>query len=195
MLMALAGPVSAARLVLAPESHLWLEGDSTLHVYHSTATELRAGGEMDSLRPFPMGAIAGFELVVPVKGLKSGKSGLDKNMHGALKAKEFPEIVYRLSHLTAAKDPAGVFHMKTVGTLTVAGREKDVTVEGVVRVRDGGFQIQGRQKLLMTDFGVKPPVMMMGTIRTKNEVTIHYDIVLVTNEETKQRGGDHEIHS
>lgn len=187
-LLGAGGSAQAARLALAPESGLWLTGDSTLHVYHSTATVLRGSGEMDVTKPFPTGAIKSFEFSVPVKGLKSGKAGLDENMWKALKADENQDIVFRLSRLASEADPKGGFRLKAEGTLTVAGREKAVILEASAQGENGMFRIEGEQELLMTDFGVKPPAMMLGAIKTKNEVTIHYRIFLSVgeDEEVKQ---------
>jgi hypothetical protein len=184
--LAAAMPARAARLVLAGGSGLWLQGDSTLHLYHSTATELRASGRMDVAKPFPQGAIEGFELVVPVKGLKSGKGGLDKNMYAALKADEFPDISFSLVRLAAEPGENGGFSMKAEGVLSVAGQRRDIVLEAVGTGRNGRFEIEGKEPLLMTDFGVKPPVMMLGAVKTRNEVTIHYRIILNVEEETQE---------
>lgn len=183
-----AGSASAARLVLAPESVLWLSGDSTLHVYHSTATELRASGEMGVLKPFPAGPLSRFELVVPVKGLKSGKAALDRNMAKALKADENPDIVFRLLRFTAAPGPDGNFLFKAEGTLSVAGRGQSVSLEGSIREKGGMLRAEGEHALRMTDFGVKPPVMMLGTLKTDDVVTIHYRIIMAV--EADRQGGN-----
>lgn len=186
--LGMAASASAARLVLGPESGLWLQGDSTLHVFHSTATELRGSGEMDVAQPFPAGAIRDFEFAVAVKALKSGKAGLDQNMRKALKAEEHPEIVFRLAQLAAEPDPAGGFRLQAEGTLSISGRERPVTLKARARAQDGTFHVEGEQKLLMSDFGVKPPVMMLGAIKTRDEVVIRYSIFLHLEESHKEAG-------
>lgn len=186
VLAGLCAPAAAAQLRLAPESALWLTGDSSLHVYHSTATELSGTGEMDVTKPFPAGAIKGFSFVVPVKGLRSGKAGLDQNMQKALKAEQNPDIVFRLSRLAAEPQAGGGFALKAEGTLSVAGREKAVVLDARAQAERGKFMIEGEQKLLMTDFGIKPPVMMLGAIKTRDEVTIGYRIFLTLEESAQE---------
>src|SRR5687768_7876145 len=148
--------VQAGSVALAPESRLWLEGDSTMHAYHSKATQISAEGETapaigSPAGLFQPGAVKSFELSVPVEGLWSGKAGLDKNMREALKAAEHPVIRFRLLRLEQPLDDAprlsgeeaptniprtksaGVharmgetFLVKAQGTLSVAGQERDV---------------------------------------------------------------------
>ena len=36
--------------------------------------------------------------------------------------------------------------------------------------------------LLMSDYGIKPPTMMLGTMRTKNEVLVKFDLALIANQ-------------
>lgn len=186
VLLGFTGSATARRLVLGEGSGLWLEGDSTLHVFHSTATELRASGEADASKPLLEGAMSDFSFTVPVRGLKSGKVGLDQNMRKALKADQFPEIVFRLSRLSREEGSEGGARFEAAGTLTVAGRDKEVLLRPEAREEGGRFMIEGTQDLRMTDFGVKPPVMMLGAVRTRNEVKIRYRIFIEVEEEKQE---------
>src|SRR5688572_13691979 len=71
-----------------PESRLWLEGDSTLHSYQSSATEFAVAFDMSGAKPFDeairTGTMKAVQVQVPVKALKSGKGGLDKRLWKAL---------------------------------------------------------------------------------------------------------------
>lgn len=45
--------------------------------------------------------------------------------------------------------------------------------------KDGGSMIgEGSLKILMTDFGIKPPVALLGTLRTKNEIQVSFKVLL-----------------
>lgn len=53
---------------------------------------------------------------------------------------------------------------------------------------DGNAKAAGTQSLLMTDFGIKPPVFMLGTLRTGNKIKYFNGYVLsVALVETSQR--------
>jgi polyisoprenoid-binding protein YceI len=95
-------------------------------------------------------------------------------MYAALKAKENPAIVFRLRSVEVGDD----LSVKAVGVLSIAGTEREVDLAAAGTRVDGAFRVRGSEKLLMTDFGIKPPSMMLGAIKTKNEVTVHFDIVL-----------------
>jgi hypothetical protein len=50
----------------------------------------------------------------------------------------------------------------------------DVTTQ-----REGStLKVQGRLLLLMTDFGIKPPVAMLGMLKTDPKVAITFETVL-----------------
>ena len=37
-----------------------------------------------------------------------------------------------------------------------------------------GLAVAGRQELLMTDFGIKPPSFMLGTLKTHNRIAVRF---------------------
>ncbi len=176
-------------LALQPGSRLWLTGTSTLHDFTSEASRLEVTFAGDPARwPAAAGAdaVEGFirargvstiDVVVGVTGLKSGKDGLDKNMYKALRAEAHPEIRFQVTSYTvgAAGDTAG-FTVDATGVLTVAGVEREITLPTRAR-RDGdALRLTGSVPLLMTQFGIKPPKMMLGTVKTGDKVTVHVDL-------------------
>jgi polyisoprenoid-binding protein YceI len=110
-------------------------------------------------------------VVIPTVSLTSPKDGIDKNMHKALKATDHPEIRFRLASLDVAAGTA-------VGQLTIAGVEKDVTLQVQVKRQDAGLAVTGTTALLMTDYGVTPPKAMLGMLKTNPKVTITFELLL-----------------
>jgi hypothetical protein len=190
-----ASALGAQNLSLGPGSRLWLEGDSTLHPFSSTATIIKASGAAaEAASPAELLKAPGlsFELRVPVESLKSGKSGLDQNMYKALKAKEHPEIIFKLGAPSAELLADGTYLVKAPGALTVAGQEKSVTLEAAADVVDGVLRLRGSQLVLMTDFGIKPPAMMLGAVKTKNEITVRYEIFVMAGTDITKGENNHE---
>ena len=188
-----AGADSSATMAvtLGPGSRLWLEGTSTLHEYESETHELTllfvrdpaaapvsdANGLEASIRS------SGFRSVdvrVPVLTLRSKKSGLDKNLWKALKAESHPAIRCQLSHYTALSQAQGqdTLRIRADGTLEVAGRSRPITLDAKAWKSPAGLWISGSQPLLMSDYGIKPPTMMMGTLRVADRVTVFYRLLL-----------------
>jgi hypothetical protein len=168
---------------LLPESRLWLVGDSTLHAYSSTAHDIAVAMECDAAsgdlaKSIADGKMTKLDVTIPVAKMKSEHSGLDKNLQKALNAVEYPNIVFNMSHYTvrSSTNNADDFIIEAAGTLEVAGAKRQVTLEGTAKEKDGLLEITGAKELLMTDFGVKPPKIMM--IKTANRVVIHYDLLL-----------------
>ena len=183
-LSAVSAFAAPAVLTASPKSALWLEGDSTLHPYHSSATVIAGearftdgeGRWMDRLDAKGLSALT---VRVPVKDMRSGKNGLDKNLQEALRADRHPDITFSLSSydLQASTAPESGARIIAQGILSVAGAEKPVTLTAAAR-EDGGLVFRGEKELLMTDFDVKPPKMFLGTVRTSNEVTVHFHLIL-----------------
>jgi len=99
-------------------------------------------------------------------------------MFKTLKADKFPEIRYHMSTYQLAGDATndGVT-LQAIGTLTIAGQQKTIAMSVKTdRGANGSASAAGTQEILMTDFGIKPPVFMLGTLRTGNKVTVSFKL-------------------
>jgi polyisoprenoid-binding protein YceI len=171
------------RLVLGPQSELTFEGTSTMHAFHCKTTKLDVTVNVDpayvearlSKLNRPLKTV---DVVIPVKSLSCGSGGLEKNMLKTLKADQYPDIRYRLSTYLidgAATDDG--MTLKVVGTLTIAGQQKPIEMlVKTNRSADGNATASGTQSVLMTDFGIKPPVFMLGTLKTGNKITVSFKL-------------------
>jgi polyisoprenoid-binding protein YceI len=83
------------------------------------------------------------------------------------------------------------FTVKSVGTLTIAGTEKTVNMDVTAsKLPDGSIRAEGELPLLMTDFGVKPPTAMFGTLRTDNKITVKFSLLVGPQTLTAASAGD-----
>jgi polyisoprenoid-binding protein YceI len=115
--------------------------------------------------------VTGISMNIPVKGMKSGKSGMDTNTQKALKESENPNITYTIKSY-GEKD--GVVHL--TGSLTVAGVTKEVKFPASYEVAGDKIKFKGSYAFKMTDFGVEPPTAVMGTIKCGDELKFDFDI-------------------
>jgi polyisoprenoid-binding protein YceI len=182
----------AARMIASADAPLALKsgkvtlaGTSNIHEYTASTTDVRVvrmqlgdGVTATDLRENPLkpGAIQGFEIAISAMTLKSGKDGLDKNMWKALKAAECPDITFKLTRFDVSGKPAGA--AKAIGLLRIAGVEREVALDITAKPGDGTLSVQGHLDLLMTDYGIKPVVAMMGMLKTDPKVTITFETVL-----------------
>lgn len=176
---------AAERIALHRESKLWLEGDSTLHPYRSDAIETKMEIDLPPgmlKMPDLKGSLAHIlrnnlwkrcMLLISVKDLRSEKKGLDKRMYKAMKANDYPTLSFHLDRTELLS--VQPFKVKAVGRLTVAGKEKTIELDAALDVNREAFWIRGSTELLMTDFGIDPPQALLGTVKTENAITIHYN--------------------
>jgi polyisoprenoid-binding protein YceI len=180
---AAAQATDGARLVIAPGSELSFEGTSTLHAFHCKTTKFEAVVSVDPTYAEAKLSqvktlLRSVEVVIPVKSLSCGNKGLEENMFKTLKADKFPEIRYHMATYQIAGDATddGVT-LQAVGTLTVAGQSKTIAMSVKTgRGASGSATAAGTQEILMTDFGIKPPVFMLGALRTGNKVTVSFKL-------------------
>jgi hypothetical protein len=173
-------PPETVRLVLREGSRLWLDGDSNLHAWKCDASEFTP--ELRLERPAPDASPTQVDravLNVPVAKLECGHGKMNDNLRKALKAGEFPSIMFVVTGAeffdTGTK---GALEVLAKGHLYVAGEGRDLEFQvSGTDTGDGALRIRGRVTIKMTDFGIQPPTAMMGLLKTKNEVTISFDLI------------------
>ena len=157
-----------------------ITGTTNVHGYTASSTTVRLtsaktgafDGDLWTLTQKPA-LVEAFAIAIPSASLKSPKDGIDKNMHKALKADKFADITFTMKSMT--KNGAG---LRALGTLTVAGVSKDVTLDLAVTRSGSNLSVIGELPLLMTDYGVTPPKAMMGMMRTDPKVVIRLELTL-----------------
>lgn len=176
---------------LGPGSSLWLNGTSTMHDFECRTTETEIAMTRDAAlgdSPQDTGlptlvrtsTIRTVDVTVPVSSLHSEKSGIDKNLRKTLNADKFKNITVHLDRYTMpAKGAAGdTIAIHAEGTITVAGQQRPIALEGRLYPGSGGMWLVGSHPLRMTALGIKPPTMMLGTIKVGDQVTVHYRLLL-----------------
>ncbi len=173
----------AVRLTLMPGSELTFTGTSTLHDFTCRTKDIQAFLEADSsYRTKDLTTtehpLLGASIVIPIKSLTCGGK-LEGNMRKALLADKHPNVTYVLSSYHAIADSTSVNHFaaRTVGALTLAGTTDSVAMR-VDTDRDtaGTIVVQGTYQMQMTDFGIKPPTFMFGTLRTGNSIKLRFTL-------------------
>lgn len=151
-----------------------ISGTSSLHDWKETSTK-GSGVAVFTISSDKITALNGLSFVVPVKSVKSEHKAMDNNTYNALKADKNPNIVYTATKATVTAVNANTFTITTSGNLTIAGTTKVTDVVATAKINpDKSITISGNKKFKMTDFNVKPPTAVLGTIKTGNDITIGY---------------------
>lgn len=185
------GPVSAQvpgpgieYYSVEPSSRIWVEGSTTVNNFSCVDHEIGGYGQLasDSLSDKPVTDSTGADVVVRlnVHDLDCGHNQMNHDMYKAMKADSFPRIIYRLISARILSIPENTdmhFEAKTIGTITLAGKSKDIVmdVNGML-LPNGRFHVTGNQPLMMSDFNIKPPSPFFGLIKTKNRIVVHFDL-------------------
>lgn len=178
---------SDVKYTILPQSKLYIDGTSTFHNFTINAKEIRGymliskTGESSDLKTINDN-LSGMKVVIPVKKLDTDKSSMNNNMDKALKADKAPDITYVLDSIESgnlSNSPDDTSKFITKGTLSIAGVNKviEMPVDGSFS-KDGKLHFKGEETIKMTDFGVEPPTMLFGTIRTGDQVVVHFNFVL-----------------
>ncbi len=156
-----------------------LSGTSTLHNW-TMETQTFTGEAQFGFKDgdIQLSTLKSLSFDLNVTDLKSGEKGLDKNAYKALKTDQYKDIVYKLSSAKIMSEKDGKYLIKTQGNLSIAGVTKDVAMDVYAVVnKDGSITCTGSDKLLMTDYQVKPPKFMLGAMKTGDAITLNYTIV------------------
>lgn len=179
---------AVAMLVLAQAAaaqtgtKLTIAGTSTLRSWSCEATDFTMTPE--PVRGFEAGVLRGERalrtvwLTVSVASIECGNGTMNDHLRKALKLEDHPHITYALTTYET-KGAEGGLAVASEGRLTIAGEERPIEMDVAVTPDGaGGLRIRGEQEIRMTDFGVQPPRLMLGTLKVGDEVTIAFDMPL-----------------
>jgi polyisoprenoid-binding protein YceI len=156
-----------------------IKGTSNLHDWESTAKELRVKGDF-TLQQDKFSSLNALSVEVPVKSIKSTKGSImDNKTYDALKADQNANITFKLEGVTPFKAQADGYTVTATGNLTIAGSTKKVELIAKGKPNgDGSITFSGSHKLKMTDFGIKPPTALMGTMKVGNDIEVVFSVTM-----------------
>lgn len=165
--------VTAQKYTAVPaSSKLEVTGTSTLHDWECVAETFKGyveatveNGAVTEIKDFAFGFDA--------TSLKSHKSGMDKKTWEALKSDKHPKISFASQSVKIQGNKATF-----IGTMSIAGVSKTFEAPVTIAVTGNQIELTGKKSFKLAEFNIEPPTAMFGTIKTGEEVAIHYDIVL-----------------
>ena len=156
-------------------SKIAVQGKSTLHDWESLVKmeDVKVELHIEEADPLLLGHL---RLTIPAKSIKSGESMMDNKTYEALKAEKYPVLKYEVEVFEYREGEV----VASNGRLRIAGMEKEIPVTAKYKMNSSNREISftGSVSFKMTDFNVSPPTAMFGTMKTGDEVTIKYTIVV-----------------
>jgi len=172
---------SSTRLRIEPGSELSIAGTSNVHDFHCKTNKFNAYIDVDPGYTKDLTKVAhpivSVSVVIAVKSLSCGNKKMDENMYSTLQADKNQIIRYKLNGYDILNGSATGFAAKTTGVLTILGKEKVVAMKiDAARLNDGKATAEGEETLLMSEFGIKPPSFMFGTMKVGDEVKVKFNL-------------------
>jgi len=159
-------------------STILIKGTSSLHDWEANAETFEAKFNVQLKEENSIPVINDFILKVEVKSINSGKGVMNKKIYSALDEDKHPQILFNLAEITKVSEDS----ISAKGTLNIAGEDQEITLKVSYSIAvDQSLIISGSKKLLMTDFDIKPPKAMLGTLKTGDEVEIVFNVILNKN--------------
>ncbi|TVP45724.1 MAG: YceI family protein [Gemmatimonadales bacterium] len=122
-------------------------------------------------------AVSALSFEIPVAELRCDNDRMDGHMRSALGASDHPRILFRMTSYTVGSPAGGSAPLRIQGQLEMAGDARPVTVVAEASETNGGaVRLQGTHTLNMTEWGIRPPRLMLGTLRVREDVEIAFDL-------------------
>ena len=172
----------AVAIDVQPGSRLWINGSSTVRSFECAATSFAtdiqsAPGTLAALATGEK-VVTTVEVTVPAAKLDCKNGTMNEHMLKALKAKANPNIVFTLASYDLVPQTEGL-RITLNGQLTLGGVTKPVTIAAAAKPEaDGTLRVVGTHEIRMTEFGLKPPTLMLGTMKVDEKVKVSFDLLL-----------------
>ena len=182
-LAALVPAFTVGPIDMQPESRLWISGTSTVRSFECQARSFDA--KLESTGKAAVDAllagekiVSSVEVTVPVEELDCRNGTMNEHMRKALKAAQHPTVVFRIDAYELTRSDDGVA-VTLNGTLTLGGVEKPITVNAQAKPGENGtLLVSGTREVRMTEFGLKPPTLMLGTLKVDERIKVGFDVIL-----------------
>ena len=160
-------------LSLATESKLWIDGTSTMKSFSCAATKVDVSVSTEP-GSAPNDLVQSASLVVPVAQLDCRNGTMNNHMRKALKASANPNISWTMISYRV-EGTAVIIN----GRLSIAGKENPIELRTTGTAdTNGTIRMKGSTKFKMSEYGVKPPTLMLGTMKVGDPITVSFDLVL-----------------
>ena len=156
---------------LDSKSTFSVSGTSTLHDWEMKSAS-GTGTATLTIANSKLTDIEALSITLAAETIKSEKKSMDKVAYETLKTDKNKNIKYVLKSAEKVNETT----WELTGTYTIAGVSKAIKTTVKTTVTANGLNLQGSNKITFTDFGMKSPTAMLGTIKTGQDLTIKFNL-------------------
>lgn len=167
-----AGMLVHAQTLAIKSSTVTINGETNVnHDFAIKATEVNGKMTVTNNRPQTL------TVEIPVRSLISGEKLMDKKTHEAFNEPKNPKILFQMTELKSVQVNGDQIAVTVTGDLSLKGATNKVTLKADGKeVSPGVYTFQGALPIKMSDYGMKAPTAMLGTMKTKDQVTVNYKV-------------------
>lgn len=160
-----------------------VKGTSTLHDWDMVSGKGRCDVAFTLDANDRATALTELQFSIDAETIKSEHTMMDNYAYKALKTKNQRVITFTLAGASVTPIDAVTYQIKAIGNLSIAGATKrtDLLATAKYNAADKSFTVSGSKKLKMTEYGVTPPTVMFGTIKTGDDLVIVFNTKIVKN--------------
>lgn len=179
--VALAAPALIAAAVqpftVGTGSRVWVQGTSTARSYRCESTQVEGAAQGASTDLASLREVTGARISIGVASLDCRNATMNGHMRNALKAAQAPTISFRANEVSLTPTGEGASASMS-GELSIAGQTRQVSIDATVVEADGQLRVRGSKQINMTEWGVRPPSLMLGAMRVNPNVTVGFDVAM-----------------
>ncbi|MDD5406316.1 MAG: YceI family protein [Sulfurovaceae bacterium] len=145
-------------------AHTEVFGDNSIDpAFHKATSQLTIANDISSMR----GIIS-----VSIKNFVSDNDERDSHMREAMEENLFPKASFNVKEVLAN----GGDNYTLKGDMTIHGVTKPMTFASTISQNGNNIHIKAKQSMKMSTFGIKPPKLLMLTVR--DQVDLFIDVLL-----------------
>ncbi|MET0945045.1 MAG: YceI family protein [Flavobacterium sp.] len=156
---------------LDSKSTFSVSGTSTLHDWEMKSASGNGTANL-SIANSKLTDIESLSIILLAESIKSEKKSMDKVAYETLKTDKQKNIKYVLKSAEKINETT----WELTGTYTIAGVSKILKTTVKTTITKDGVNMQGSNKITFTDFGMKSPTALLGTIKTGQDLTLKFNL-------------------
>jgi len=159
-------------VLISQNSTVSILGTSNVHDWEMKVTKINSELVVSSFKQ-----ITSLAVKIPVLSIKSGNGIMDDKTYDAFDSNKNPTIIFQLTEASTIKLTNKDTEITLTGNLIIAGEPRKISFKTIGKItKTGDYQLKGIMLLKMTDFKMKPPTAMLGSMKTGDAITVKFDV-------------------
>jgi hypothetical protein len=162
-------------VLIKDQSRITISGTSSLHDWHESAADFNINMKLitdSAILP----VIDKVVFNCKTASVKSDNSLMTNKTHDALQSDKYPEITFSSDKQSVLASGDRGLSSTVTGELLINGIKRNISIPLEFTITGDRLNVSGSKSLKMSDYEIKPPTAIMGTLKTGDEVTISFDL-------------------